>query len=50
MLETALREKHNAHPVPASMYNLTPLTQALPLSANIVYLFGVPEVTWKSHA
>ncbi|KAJ7078649.1 hypothetical protein C8R44DRAFT_836674 [Mycena epipterygia] len=42
-------ERHQNHPVLEPTYNPTVLARAPPLSADIAYLLGVPESSWKSH-
>ncbi|KAJ6549498.1 hypothetical protein B0H10DRAFT_2128413 [Mycena sp. CBHHK59/15] len=42
-------ERHQGHPVLEPTYNPTLLARAPPLSADIAYLLGVPESSWKSH-
>jgi len=42
-------ERHQNHPVLEPTYNPTLLARAPPLSADIAYLLGVPESSWKSH-
>ncbi|KAJ7625285.1 hypothetical protein DFH06DRAFT_1104027 [Mycena polygramma] len=42
-------ERHQNHPVLEPTYNPTLLARAPHLSADIAYLLGVPEASWKSH-
>jgi heme oxygenase len=42
-------ERHQNYPVLEPTYNPTLLARAPPLSADIAYLLGVPESSWKSH-
>ncbi|KAJ7673552.1 hypothetical protein B0H17DRAFT_1208371 [Mycena rosella] len=42
-------ERHQNNPVLEPTYNPTVLARAPPLSADIAYLLGVPESSWKSH-